>query len=153
MPKQSAGVLVYRRRGGKLQVFLIHPGGPYWAKKDLGAWSIPKGEFGDDEAGLAAARREFAEEVGSAIDGQFHALTPRVQRSRKVIHAWAVEGEIDEATFKSNEFELEWPPKSGKIRKYPEADRCSWFSLDEARQRIHPGQSPFLEELTQFLGA
>src|SRR5262245_13880327 len=123
MAKKSAGLLLYRHGADGLQVFLVHPGGPFWAKKDLGAWSIPKGEFGDDEDGLTAARREFSEEVGSKIQGRFLALTPRLQPSRKTIHAWAVEGDIDEGTFKSNEFTLEWPPKSGKTRQFPEVDR------------------------------
>ncbi|HEX4572059.1 MAG TPA: NUDIX domain-containing protein, partial [Dongiaceae bacterium] len=113
MARQSAGLLVYRRAKNGLQVFLVHPGGPFWAKKDRGAWSIPKGEFDESEEGLAAARREFREEVGQDIAGVFIALTPRRQPSRKTIHAWAVEGEVDAEALVSNEFELEWPPRSG----------------------------------------
>jgi predicted NUDIX family NTP pyrophosphohydrolase len=152
MAKKSAGLLLYRRRAGELQVFLVHPGGPFWAKKDLGAWSFPKGEFGDDEDGLAAARREFAEEVGTNIQGRFLHLTPRIQASRKTIYAWAVEGDIDETTLRSNEFELEWPPKSGNIRRFPEADRGGWFGMEEAMRRINRGQVPFLEELNRIAG-
>ena len=151
MPRQSAGLLVHRRRQGELQVFLVHPGGPFWAKKDLGAWSIPKGEFDKTEDALAAARREFGEEVGSGIDGTFIALTPRAQPSRKIIHAWAIEGDVDEASVKSNEFEIEWPPKSGKMQRFAEVDRGAWFTIKEARRRINRGQIPFLDELTEML--
>jgi predicted NUDIX family NTP pyrophosphohydrolase len=153
MPRQSAGLLVYRRKLSRLQVFLVHPGGPFWAKKDLGAWSIPKGEIDESEEALSAARREFAEEVGSGIDGTFIALTPRAQPSRKLIHAWAVEGDVDETGVKSNEFEIEWPPKSGKMQRFAEVDRAAWFSIVEARQRIHRGQIPFLDELAQMLAS
>ena len=152
MPRQSAGLLVHRRRQGELQVFLVHPGGPFWAKKDLGAWSIPKGEFDETEDALAAARREFGEEVGSGIDGTFIALTSRAQPSRKIIHAWAIEGDVDEASVKSNEFEIEWPPKSGKMQRFAEVDRGAWFTIKEARRRINRGQIPFLDELTEMLG-
>jgi predicted NUDIX family NTP pyrophosphohydrolase len=151
MPRQSAGLLVYRRKQGELQVFLVHPGGPFWAKKDLGAWSIPKGEFDGSEDAFSAARREFTEEVGSPIDGTFIALTPRTQPSRKVIHAWALEGDVDEASVKSNEFETEWPPKSGKMQRFPEVDRGAWFGIVEARRRINRGQIPFLDELAALL--
>ena len=152
MAKQSAGLLVYRRRQGGLEVFLVHPGGPYWAKKDLGAWSIPKGEFDANEDGLAAARREFAEETGFAIDGKFMMLAPRLQPSRKTIHAWGVQGDVDETRLKSNEFEIEWPPRSGKRQRFAEIDRGAWFSIDEAEQRISRGQIPFLDELRKHLG-
>ena len=151
MPKQSAGLLVYRRRQGVFQVFLVHPGGPFWAKKDLGAWSIPKGEFDADEDGLAAARRETAEETGFAIDGTFVTLAPHLQPSRKTIHAWAVEGDVDETRLKSNEFEIEWPPRSGKRQRFAEVDRGAWFSFEEAEQRINRGQIPFLDELRNHL--
>ena len=112
--KRSAALLVYQRSKPGIDVFLVHPGGPFWAKKDLGAWSIPKGEFDDTEDGLAAARREFFEEVGQRIDGEFVALAPVKQRGGKIVHAWAVEGEVDAAALKSNEFEMEWPPRSGR---------------------------------------
>jgi predicted NUDIX family NTP pyrophosphohydrolase len=151
MARQSAGLLVYRRAKNGLQVFLVHPGGPFWAKKDRGAWSIPKGEFDESEEGLAAARREFREEVGQDIAGVFIALTPSRQPSRKTIHAWAVEGEVDAETLVSNEFELEWPPRSGRMQRFPEVDAGAWFAFDEAKGRIQPGQLPILEELAQLL--
>ena len=145
--KRSAALLVYRRTKTGIEVFLVHPGGPFWAKKDLGAWSIPKGEFGDNEDGLAAAKREFFEEVGQAIDGAFIALTPIKQRGGKVVHAWAVEGEVDAAAVKSNAFEMQWPPRSGRTARFPEVDRGQWFGVAEALQRILPSQVPILEEL------
>ena len=151
MGKQSAGLLVYRQKQGALQFFLVHPGGPFWTKKDLGAWTIPKGEVDAGEDGLAAARREFAEEVGTSIDGAFIALTPRLQPSRKTIHAWAIEGDVDETRLKSNEFEIEWPPRSGKRQSFPEIDRGAWFSIEEAERRIQTGQIPFLDELRKHL--
>lgn len=151
MPKQSAGLLVYRQKQGALQFFLVHPGGPFWTKKDLGAWTIPKGEVDAGEDGLVAARREFTEEVGTSIDGAFIALTPRLQSSRKTIHAWAIEGDVDETRVKSNEFEIEWPPRSGKRQRFPEVDRGAWFSIDEAERRIQAGQIPFLDELRKHL--
>jgi predicted NUDIX family NTP pyrophosphohydrolase len=145
--KRSAALLVYRRTGSGTEVFLVHPGGPFWAKKDLGAWSIPKGEFDEDEDGLAAAKREFFEEVGQAIEGNFIALTPVKQRGGKVVHTWAVEGEVDAAAVKSNEFEMEWPPRSGRTARFPEVDRGQWFPMAEAVQRILAAQAPILEEL------
>ena len=151
MPKRSAGILVYKRSEGELRVFLVHPGGPFWAKKDRGAWSIPKGELSEDEKGLAAARREFREETGQAIAGDFIELTPFRQPSRKVIHAWAVEGEVDETRVASNEFEMEWPPRSGKMQRFPEVDAGRWFPLAEAKARIQSGQIPILDELARLL--
>jgi predicted NUDIX family NTP pyrophosphohydrolase len=148
---QSAGVLVYRRRNGVLEVFLVHPGGPLWTNKDAGAWSIPKGIFEPAEEPLAAARREFEEETGAAIDGDFHALTPRRLNSGKLLHAFAVEGSIDEAALRSNPFSMEWPPRSGRYQTFPEVDRGAWFELDEARVRINEGQRPMLEELEALL--
>ncbi len=150
--KQSAALLVYRRRKRVLEVFLVHPGGPFWARKDAGAWSIPKGEFSEGEDGLAAARREFLEEVGQAPDGAFLALAPCRQPSRKVVHTWAVEAEVDEAAITSNLFEMEWPPKSGRMQSFPEVDRGQWFPLEEAMRRILPGQVPILEELARKVG-
>ncbi len=147
MAKQSAGILAYRRSGDEWQVFLVHPGGPFWAKKDLGAWSIPKGEFPEEEDALLAARREFREEVGQEIAGEFLALTPRRQKNGKTVHAWAVEGDVDETKLVSNEFEMEWPPRSGKMRRFAEVDRGQWFSFAEAKARLNPGQIPILEEL------
>jgi predicted NUDIX family NTP pyrophosphohydrolase len=145
--KRSAALLVYKRSNTGLDVFLVHPGGPFWAKKDFGAWSIPKGEFDDTEDGLAAARREFLEEVGQTIDGTFIALTPVKQRGGKMVHAWAVEGEVDAAAVKSNEFEMEWPPRSGRTARFPEVDRGQWFPMAEAFRRILTAQAPILEEL------
>lgn len=152
--RRSAALLVYRHRPDGLEVFLVHPGGPFWAKKDLGAWSIPKGEFDESEDGLAAARREFLEEVGQRIEGKaFLALTPVKQKGGKVVHAWAVEGVVDEAAIISNEFEMEWPPKSGRTARFPEVDRGQWFSLAEARRRLVSGQVPILDELARSVGA
>jgi predicted NUDIX family NTP pyrophosphohydrolase len=148
--KKTAGVLLYRLRNSALEVFLVHPGGPFWAKKDLGAWSIPKGEFADDEEPLNAAKREFQEETGFSIDGHFMPLAPRKQRSGKLVYAWALEGDCDAEAIKSNLFSIEWPPRSGNRREYPEVDRAGWFVLELAKQKIVPGQIGFLEELQQL---
>jgi predicted NUDIX family NTP pyrophosphohydrolase len=142
----SAGILLYRRRD-ELEVFLIHPGGPFWAKKDLGAWSIPKGELAPGEDVRAAALREFEEETGFYLSGDLRALPPQRQKSGKVIHAFAVEGDCDPAQLRSNTFTIEWPPRSGKQQEFPEADRAAWFSIREARERIHPGQAALLNAL------
>lgn len=147
---RSAGLLVYRVREGRLWVFLVHPGGPFWAKKDLGAWSIPKGELDEGEDALAAARREFTEETGQTVAGEFRELTACRQKGGKTVLAWAVEGEADEHVV-SNTFEMEWPPKSGRRQSFPEVDRGAWFALDEARQRINPGQLPLLDELARLV--
>ena len=149
--KQSAGILVYRRTGKNLEVFLAHPGGPYWAKKDIGAWTIPKGEFEPDEEPLDAARREFAEEIGQSVEGDFRALTPVKLPSGKIVHAYAVEAYVDTTKVESNLFEMEWPPHSGHKQSFPEVDRGAWFDLAEARRRIQPGQLPLLDELKQRL--
>jgi predicted NUDIX family NTP pyrophosphohydrolase len=146
----SAGLLLYRRRPD-VQVFLVHPGGPFWAKKDVGAWSLPKGEFTPDEAPLDAARREFEEETGFSIDGEFRALTPVKQPGGKTVHAWMIEGDCDAENVRSNHFTMEWPPKSGKMQSFPEVDRASWFALAEARTRILPGQVPLLDQLAAIL--
>ena len=151
MATKSAGVLVYRIRDGILEVLLAHPGGPFWSKKDAGAWGIPKGEIGEAEDPLAAAKREFLEETGLAIEGEFIALTPVRQKGGKVVHAWAVEGDCDPAAIRSNLFELEWPPRSGKMREFPEIDRAEWFALPEARTRILEGQRPLLDELERVV--
>ncbi len=148
----SAGILVYRRRDAGLEVFLVHPGGPFWAKKDQGAWSIPKGEFTAEENALDAALREFAEETGQTIHGDFRPLIPTRQPSRKIIHAFAVEGEVDADNIVSNEFELEWPPRSGRRQLFPEIDRGAWFTFAEARKRLQPGLVPILDELAAVLG-
>jgi predicted NUDIX family NTP pyrophosphohydrolase len=151
--KQSAGLLLYRWGEAGLELLLAHPGGPFWARKDQGAWSIPKGEFLDDEAPLSAARREFAEEIGTRVEGEALALTPLKQPSRKVIHAFAVEHDLNVEKITSNSFEMEWPPKSGKKAAFPEVDRAAWFGVDEARKRIQPGQAPILDELVRRLEA
>lgn len=148
---RSAGLLVYKTAGGRLRVFLAHPGGPFWAKKDIGAWSIPKGEFSDAEDPLTAARREFREEIGQDVAGDFVALTPCRQPSRKTVYAWAVAADVDETAVTSNEFEMEWPPRSGRMQRFPEVDRAAWFDIDEARSRILPGQAPLLDELAKRL--
>lgn len=152
MSKQSAGLLLYRRREGKLEVFLVHPGGPFWAPKDAGSWSIPKGEHGPEEDPLAAARREFTEETGFIAAGPFLPLTPLKQKSGKLVRAFACAGEVDPEHLTSNTFSLEWPPHSGRLKEFPEVDRAAWFSLAEAREKIQPGQTGFLEELAQTLG-
>lgn len=144
--KTSAGILLYRHRD-ELEVFLVHPGGPFWAKKDLGAWSLPKGEVEEGEDPLAAALREFGEETGFAVDGELRPLRPLRQSSGKTILAWAVEGDCDPAKLRSGLFSMEWPPRSGKRQEFPEVDRGAWFTLPEARRRIVPGQAPFLDEL------
>ncbi len=152
MPKKvAAGLLLFRRRHN-LEVLLIHPGGPFWAKKDLGAWSLPKGEIEADEEPLAAAKREFAEETGFTADGEFIALKPIKQSGGKVVHAWAVAGDGDPARLRSNFFSVEWPPKSGTLRQFPEADRAAWFSIAEARRRILPAQKDLLDQLAALLG-
>lgn len=150
--KKSAGILMYRRSRDSIEVFLIHPGGPFWAKKDLGAWSIPKGQYEDDEAPLDAARREFREETGFEADGEFIPLPPIKQKSGKVVTAWAVEGSIDAAAIESNMFSLEWPPKSGRHTEFPEADRAGWFSPAEAHVKLNPAQSAFVDSLCAHLG-
>ena len=147
MGKTSAGLLVYRRRNGELQVLLVHPGGPFWAKRDIGAWSIPKGEVDGAEPLLDAANREFHEETGFTVAGEFRALTPLRQPGGKTVHAWAVPGDCDPARLRSNTFSLEWPPRSGTQREFPEIGRAAWFSIDEAMRRILPGQAGFVREL------
>ena len=149
--KLSAGILLHRRRGGVVEVFLVHPGGPFWVKKDKGAWSIPKGEYEAGADPLTTAKRELYEETGFKIDGTFHPLAPLKQPSGKVISAWAVEGDIDAAAVKSNTFTLEWPPKSGKAQEFPEVDRGAWFDLSTARAKLHPGQCGFLDQLEWLL--
>src|SRR5262245_6766434 len=151
--KASAGLVIYRRRGAAIDVLLVHPGGPFWQAKDLGAWSIPKGEFAPDEDPVAAARREVAEETGLDVAGELRPLVPLRQPSGKTVHAWATEGDYDPARITSNTFRLEWPPRSGRVQEFPEVDRAAWFPLDEARERITKGQRGFLDQLRQALGA
>jgi predicted NUDIX family NTP pyrophosphohydrolase len=147
MPKHSAGVLLYRKLNNELQVFLVHPGGPFWKNKDEGAWSVPKGEYEESEDPLEAAKREFYEETGQYIDGRFTALAPVRLKSGKIIHAWAVEGDIDHNTIQSNLFEMEWPPKSGKTQAFAEVDRAGWFTVEEAKLKINAAQVGLVEEL------
>jgi predicted NUDIX family NTP pyrophosphohydrolase len=146
VPKKSAGLLLFRRRD-RLEVLLVHPGGPLWAKKDEGAWSIPKGEIDPDEDPLAAACREFQEELGSPVTGDFVKLTPIRQASGKLVYAWAVEADFDPATFTSGTFSMEWPPRSGRQQEFPEVDRAEWFPIAAARVKINPGQIPLLDQL------
>lgn len=138
---------MFRRRGGVLQVFLVHPGGPFYASKDIGIWSIPKGLIDEGEDPLAAARREFEEETGFKASGNFIPLKPVKLKSGKIIKAWAFEGDCDPGQIKSNMFSMEWPPRSGKYREFPEVDRAGWFTIEEAKQKIHPGQLDLVEEL------
>ncbi|HUO90582.1 MAG TPA: NUDIX domain-containing protein [Rhizomicrobium sp.] len=146
-PVISAGILLYRVRAGRCEVFLVHPGGPYWAKKDTGTWSVPKGIAGPGEDHLDAARREFREETGFDAKGRVHALGTFPQRSGKRLIVWAAEGDCDPARLASNMFEMEWPPRSGRLRRFPEADRGGWFGRSEALGKIVPGQRPILEAL------
>jgi predicted NUDIX family NTP pyrophosphohydrolase len=149
--KESAGILMYRLRNSTLEVLLVHPGGPYWAKKDLGAWSIPKGEFEGGEDRLSAAKREFQEETGCLPEGNFIVLTPRKQPGGKVVHAWAVRGDCDVKAIVSNTFSMEWPPRSGKRQEFPEVDRAEWFTMEVAKEKILKGQVGFLEELRRIV--
>ena len=152
MARTSAGILLYRRREGGLEVFLVHPGGPFWASKDAGAWSIPKGEIDPTEEPLAAARREFEEETGLAAEGRFQPLAPITQAGGKVVQAWAVEGDLDPAALQGNSFSIEWPPRSGRQQSFPEVDRAAWFPLDAARRKINPAQVALLDELQAAVG-
>jgi len=145
VPRTSAGILLFRGRGSALEVLLVHPGGPFWAKKDL--WGIPKGLIHSGEDPLEAARREFEEETGFAVDGPFLPLGEVQQKSGKIVRAWAVRGDLDADKIRSNEFEVEWPPGSGRKRSYPEIDRGAWCGLEEASRRIRPDQRPFLDAL------
>jgi predicted NUDIX family NTP pyrophosphohydrolase len=151
MPKQSAGMLLYRRRLGELEVLLVHPGGPFWARKDAGAWSIPKGEFTDSEDPRFAAARELEEETGAIVRGEMRALTPVRQKGGKIVHAFAAETDWDVSGLRSNTFELEYPPKSGRMVEFPEVDKARWFSIPIAREKILAAQQPLLEELVGLL--
>ena len=151
MVSKSAGILVYRFRAGQPEVLLVHPGGPYWAKKDAGAWGIPKGGFDDTEDPLAAARRELAEETGVEIDGTFIALQPIRQKGGKTVYAWAIEGDCDAAAIRSIMFEMEWPPRSGKMKEFPEVDRAGWFAMAEARVKMLESQLPLLDQLQAII--
>jgi predicted NUDIX family NTP pyrophosphohydrolase len=151
---RSAGLLLFRHKSDRVEVLLVHPGGPFWAKRDLGAWSIPKGEYDDEEDALAAARREFAEELGSAPpDGEMIDLGEVRQKAGKVVCAWALAGDFDAGEIVSNTFTIEWPPRSGRTREFPEVDRAQWFELDEARERINPAQAALLDRLADAIPA
>jgi predicted NUDIX family NTP pyrophosphohydrolase len=153
MAKVSAGLLLYRVRGDQVEVFLVHPGGPFWAKKDAAAWSIPKGEVNDGEDLLAAARREFTEETGFTARGEFVPLGSCQTTSTKISHIWAVQMDIDPQKIVSNPFKMEWPPKSGRVAEFPEVDRAAWFPLEIAAGKIHAGQVEFLTRLKNALGS
>ena len=152
MPRTSAGFLLYRLTDHGPEVLLVHPGGPFWTNKDAGAWSIPKGEYGDDEDPQAAARRELAEELGSLPAlGEPIDLGEVKQPGGKIVHAWAAEGDFDPATLHSNTFEMQWPPRSGQMQEFPEVDRAEWFTPDEAREKINPAQAAFIDRLLERL--
>lgn len=151
MSRKSAGLLLYRDVPGTIEVLLVHPGGPFWARKDEGAWSIPKGEFSDDEDPFHAAVREFREEMGDAVTDHVVALQPRRQAGGKVVYVWAVKSDFDPTRLTSNTFSIEWPPRSGRQRVFPEIDRAAWFRLDVARVKILKGQAGFLDELERRL--
>jgi len=153
MPKQSAGLLLFRRRGGVVEVLLVHPGGPFWARKEPGAWSIPKGEAAPGEDLLARATLELAEETAIRVDGPFRPLAAVTQASGKVVHAWAVEADADAAAIRSNTFSMEWPPRSGHMQEFPEVDRAAWFDLATAHEKINKGQRPLLDSLQRILAA
>jgi predicted NUDIX family NTP pyrophosphohydrolase len=152
MPKVSAGILLFRRRAASAEVMLVHPGGPFWAKKDLGAWSIPKGLVDEGEDLLAAAKREFLEETGMVVDGEFLDLGAHKQPGKTIV-AWACEGDFDPATLKSNTFSLEWPPRSGRTAEFPEVDQAAWYSIDEAFMKINKGQKPIIAALEALIVA
>ena len=149
MPSNSAGILAYRKRR-EIEVLLVHPGGPFWRSKDLGAWSIPKGEYADGEDADIAARREFAEELGLELSMPLMALGQVKQRGGKIVTAFAAELDVDMGSIRSNTFDVEWPPRRGKQQSFPEVDRAEWFSLDEAREKINEGQRPLLSRLSQI---
>jgi predicted NUDIX family NTP pyrophosphohydrolase len=147
MPSRSAGILAYRRKRGAIEVLLVHPGGPFWRKKDVGAWSIPKGEYGPDEDPEDVARREFKEELGIELDGEIFLLGEVRQRAGKTVRAFAIEADIDVQNVKSNTFEIEWPPRSGHRQAFPEIDRAEWFDLTSAHTKVNAAQRMFLEQL------
>jgi predicted NUDIX family NTP pyrophosphohydrolase len=147
MAKVSAGLLMYRINEGELEFLLAHPGGPFWRNKDAGAWTIPKGEIQEGEEPLLAAQREFEEEIGFKPEGTFVPLTPITQKGGKIVHAWAFQGDCDTTCIRSNNFQMEWPPRSGRFQTCPEVDRAGFFRMAEAKQKINPAQAAFLEEL------
>lgn len=149
--KKSAGILAYRYTKNVIEVFLVHPGGPFWKNKDAGAWSIPKGEFTDEEEPLAAAKREFLEETGYPVSGNFISLTPAKQKNGKIIYAFAIKTDFETNNMRSNTFEMEWPPKSGRKTEFPEVDKFEWFTLPVAKEKISEGQLPIIHEVAQML--
>ena len=149
--KKSAGILPYRIHKKSLEVLLAHPGGPFWKNKDLGAWSVVKGEYNEEEEPLSAAKREWQEETGIKLSGRFIPLKPIKQKSGKEIIAWAAEADIDPSHIKSNMFEIEWPPKSGKKQLFPEIDRAEWFNVKKAKEKINPAQAALIDELNEIL--
>jgi predicted NUDIX family NTP pyrophosphohydrolase len=151
MPKQSAGIVLYKIVNGEAMFFLVHPGGPFFKNRDLGSWTIPKGEYPDDEEPLTAAIREFAEETGLALSGDFIELAPVTQKGGKVVAAWAIAGDIDITQLVSNTFQIEWPPRSGKMQSFPEIDKGAWFDYDTAIEKINPAQAALLQELKNKL--
>ena len=152
MAAKSAGILVYRMRAGTIEILLVHPGGPFWSKRDSGAWSIPKGEYSDGEDPEAAARREFLEETGWTLEGELTPLGEVRQKAGKAVTAFAGRGDFDPATLTSNRFEMEWPPKSGRAASFPEVDRAGWFVLAEVREKILEGQRPLVDRLEALVG-
>jgi predicted NUDIX family NTP pyrophosphohydrolase len=151
MSKTSAGILMFRRREGMLEVLIVHPGGPFWKNKDVGAWSIPKGEFLPGQDPLKTAKREFKEELGKSVSGKFTELRPVFQSGGKIVYAWAVEGDLDVSTIKSNEFEMEWPPRSGRHIKVPEVDRAEWCDPATAREKLNSAQVGFIDQLEELI--
>ena len=151
MAKISAGLLMFRIRDGEIQVFLVHPGGPFWTRKEEGVWSIPKGEVDPGEGELTAAKREFEEETGVRPEGEFLPLGVIKQKSGKLVQAWAFEGDCNPASVKSNAFQMEWPPHSGKKQEFPEIDRAEFFEIEAAKRKINPAQAPLLEELKRLV--
>jgi predicted NUDIX family NTP pyrophosphohydrolase len=150
MGKESAGLVVYRKREGRLEFLLVHPGGPFWENKDAGAWTIPKGEFGEGEEPLRAAKREFQEEIGIPLEGAFVELIPVKQKGGKLVRAWSTEKDCDLSGFSSNTFEIEWPPKSGQMSVFPEVDKAEYFGMNEARVKVNPAQIALLEQAAQL---
>lgn len=151
MTKKSAGILLFRLKNDLPEVLLAHPGGPFWANKDDGSWTIPKGEFTEEEIPLEAAKREFKEETGMTVTGKFIPLNPLKQKSGKIVYAWMVEGDLDSTKIISNTFELEWPPKSGIMKQFPEIDKAEWFNIEEAKEKINQGQLGFIKQLEQWI--
>ncbi len=151
MPKCSAGILLYRFREGNLEVFLVHPGGPFWASKDEGAWSIPKGEYEEGEDAMEAAKRELTEETGVELNTPLIDLGELRQPSGKIVHSWAVAQDCDSSKIHSNTFKMEWPPNSGKLQEFPEVDRSAWYSTTAAKSKLHKGQTGFIDELIEML--